>query len=223
MAMRYKGVFYVYFTLSEIERDGKIFMYIALSKSKDLNHWSPIQKLTPRDQNLDYSSPGNIIRFKNKWVLCCQTYPRLHYTTNQMPRYGNADARLFTMESKDLEHWTYQDHVPAGENVCILLENDAYMMFHSPKNGIGIKKSTDLTTWEDIETALVLGQKDWLWAKGRITAGYVLNLKKDRKIKRYLMFFHGSGPKTEEGGDFDKNASIGLAWSTDLLNWEWAK
>jgi hypothetical protein len=35
------------------------------------------------------------------------------------------------------------------------------------------------------------------------------------------MFFHGSRPNTEEGGDFDKNASIGIAWSGDLLNWNW--
>jgi len=35
------------------------------------------------------------------------------------------------------------------------------------------------------------------------------------------MFFHGSGPLTEEQGDFDKNASIGLAWSTDLRTWHW--
>lgn len=39
----------------------------------------------------------------------------------------------------------------------------------------------------------------------------------------HMMFFHGSGPKTEEEGDFDKNASIGLAWSFDLSHWEWTK
>jgi len=31
----------------------------------------------------------------------------------------------------------------------------------------------------------------------------------------------GSGPKTEEEGDFDKNASLGIAWRNDLLKWEW--
>jgi hypothetical protein len=35
------------------------------------------------------------------------------------------------------------------------------------------------------------------------------------------MFFHGSGPKTEPQGDFDRNASIGIAWSDDLVVWEW--
>jgi sucrose-6-phosphate hydrolase SacC (GH32 family) len=279
MTVWHNSTFYLYFTLTEIEHDGKIYMYTALSKSKDLVKWSPIKKLTPKDQNLDFSSPGNVIRYKGKWIMCLQTYPRPDYTVNQMPRYGTADSRLFMMSSEDLEnwsvptllkvkgkeiavenmgrmidpylvedksekgkwwafykqngasrsysydleHWTYGGHIPAGENVCVLVENDEYVMFHSPKNGIGIKKSKDLTNWHDVETALVLGQKDWTWAKGRITAGYVLNLKNDTRIKRYLMFFHGSGPKTEEEGDFDKNASIGLAWSDDLLHWEWIK
>jgi Glycosyl hydrolases family 43 len=279
MAILHKSIFYLYFTLTEIEPTGKIYMYLALSKSKDLVHWSPVQKLTPKDQNLNYSSPGNIIRYKGKWLICLQTYPRPNYTIQQMPRYGTADARLFTMSSTDLEnwsapkilkvkgdtvaienmgrmidpylvedksekgkwwvfykqngasrsfsydleHWTYQGHIPAGENICILTERGNYFMFHSPKNGIGIKKSNDLATWQDVETALIFGQKDWLWAKGRITAGYVLNLKIDCKIKRYLMFFHGSGPKIEEEGDFDKNASIGLVWSDDLLHWKWVQ
>jgi len=35
------------------------------------------------------------------------------------------------------------------------------------------------------------------------------------------MFFHGSGPLTETQGDFDKNSSIGIAWSKDLIIWDW--
>jgi len=68
---------------------------------------------------------------------------------------------------------------------------------------------------------IVLGQEDWDWAKGRITAGTVINLTENPKFGKYLMFYHGSGPKTEQEGDFDKNASIGIAWSEDLINWDW--
>ncbi len=35
------------------------------------------------------------------------------------------------------------------------------------------------------------------------------------------MFFYGSDPFNEEEGDFDKNASLGIAWSGDLRSWEW--
>lgn len=282
MVYFHKGICYLFCTLTEIEKDGKIFMYTAFSKSKDLIVWSPMHKITPRDQQLDYSSPGNIIYFKNQWVLCLQTYPRPDYTVNENPRYGNENARLFIMRSHDMEHWSkpemlqvkgdnieekdmgrmidpflladqnekgkwwiffkqkgasrsysydlkhwkYEGHIPAGENICIVPQDDGYVMLHSPDNGIGIKRSKDLVQWVDELPLITLGQKDWSWAKGRITAGFLV----DRKLTdignllkpyRYLLFFHGSGPATEQAGDFDRNASLGIAWSNDLKNWNW--
>lgn len=38
------------------------------------------------------------------------------------------------------------------------------------------------------------------------------------KIFNVLSWF---GSATETQGDFDKNASIGFAWSNDLLDWNW--
>ncbi len=270
------GKFFLFMTLVEIEPDGFIYMYIAATKSKDLMHWSPLTKLTPRDQNLNYSSPGNVIRFHDEWLLCIQTYPRPGYTIKQMPGYGNKDARLFILRSKDLENWsepellkvkgpdvavddmgrmidpylledkdepgkywcffkqngvsmsytrdfinwTYSGHTESGENVCVLTDNNDYILFHSPPNGIGIKRSKDLKTWYNWGDLITLGQAGWPWAKGRITAGAVIRLSNNPKA-RYLMFFHGSGPLKETEGDFDKNASVGMAWSNDLINWEW--
>ena len=279
MAIFEKGIFYLYFTLTEIEKDGKVFMYTAMSKSKDLIHWSAIKKITPKDQLLDYSSPGNIIRYENEWVMCLQTYPRPGYTVSQKVMYGDASSRLFIMRSKDLmnwskpellkvkgdavdekdmgrmidpflledrtekgkwwafykqngasrsysydlKHWVYGGHIPAGENICIINKGDEYVMFHSPENGIGVKRSKDLINWRDDAKLIILGQTNWPWAKGRITAGFVLDMGKATSENPYLLFFHGSGPKNELDGDFDKNASIGLAWSNDLVNWEWKK
>lgn len=269
--------FYLFFTLARIEADSRVYSYTAMSTSKDLKSWSDIKILTPRDQELDYSSPGNIIRFDGEWILCLQTYPRPDYRVDEMPMYGTRDARLFIVRSKDLrnwsepellrvkgpdvavadmgrmidpylledkdekgkwwcfykqggvsisytydfKNWTYFGKTQSGENVTVLVENGTYVLIHSPKNGIAIKRSPDLIHWEDYGTLITLGQSQWRWAKGRITAGTVVNMKSDRKIGKYLMFFHGSGPKTEEEGDFDKNASIGIAWSDDLINWSW--
>ena len=98
--------FYLFFTLTEIELDGKIYMYTATSKSSDLVHWTTPRKLTVKDQNLDFSSPGNVIRFRDEWLLCLQTYPRPGYTVKQMPIYGNQSSRLFITRSKDLENWS---------------------------------------------------------------------------------------------------------------------
>jgi hypothetical protein len=66
-----------------------------------------------------------------------------------------------------------------------------------------------------------LGQSEWTWAKGRLTAGAVLDARQIEGIGRYLLFFHGSGPKTESEGDFDRNASVGIAWSDNLTDWHW--
>lgn len=270
------GTFYLFFSLMEIEPDGRIYSFTALSKSTDLIRWTTPRKLTVKDQNLDYSSPGNVIWFQNEWILCLQTYPRPNYTVDQMPRYGNSSARLFIMRSKDLEkwsepelikvkgpnvpvaemgrmidpyllqdkddftkywcfykqngvsisyttdfkNWTYFGQTESGENTCVLTENNQFVLFHSPSNGIGIKKSDNLKIWTDFGNLITLGQADWNWAKGRITAGSVLKLSENKQAK-YLMFFHGSGPLTETQGDFDKNASIGVAWSNDLENWKW--
>ncbi len=270
-------VLYLFFTLVKSESDGKVYSYTAMRSTRNLKKWSPIKILTPRDQNLDFSSPGNIIRFQNEWILCLQTYPRPDYFVSQMPRFGTGDARLYIMRSKDLIHWrapellkvkgpetsfqdmgrmidpylledkdgkgkwwcfykqngvsmsysydlvnwTYSGKTDSGENVTVLIENDNYILVHSPKNGIALKRSSNLTDWNDWGTLITLGQPEWPWAKGRITAGTVINLKKNKRYGKYVMFFHGSGPLTEEAGDFDKNASIGIAWSDNLLDWSW--
>jgi len=81
--------FHLFYSLVEIEDDDYIFSYTAVSTSSDLLHWTPPRKLTPRDQLLNFSSPGNVIRFQQEWWLCLQTYPRPGYTVDQIPRYGN--------------------------------------------------------------------------------------------------------------------------------------
>jgi hypothetical protein len=267
--------FYLYFTLVEIEESGYIYSYTAQSRSRDLLKWSRPEKITPRDQSLNFSSPGNLIRFRNEWILCLQTYPRKGYTMDQMPRYGDENSRIYTMRSKDLRswstpkviavkgedtpvskmgrmidpyiiedkdakgkywcfykqngvslsysddliNWTFFGSTRSGENVCVITEGNEYILFHSPQNGIGVKRSNYLINWKD-EGLITLGQDQWEWAKGRITAGTVLKIENNLDYK-YIMFFHGSGPLTEDEGDFDKNSSIGIAWSKDLQNWDW--
>ncbi len=272
----YQDSVYLFFTYIKTKND-KVYSYTAMCRSKDLHNWSPIKIITHEDQSKDYSSPGNLIRFNDEWILCLQTYPRPGYLKEEMPRFGNGDARLYIMRSKDLnnwsqpelmkvkgdsvsfeemgrmidpyliedknekgkwwcfykqngvsmsytydfKNWTYSGHTESGENVCVLNEDDQYILFHSLKNGIAIKRSVDLQHWKDWGEVITLGQNQWPWAQGRITAGAVINLKKYKNFGSYIMFFHGSGPLTEEQGDFDKNASIGIGWSNDLLRWSW--
>jgi hypothetical protein len=269
-AIYHAGQFHLYFTFVKTEPDGKPYLYTAWSKSSNLVHWTEPRTFTPRDLSLNFSSPGNIIRVSNEWVLCHQSYPR---PTGQ--KHGSSDARIWVRRSHDLENWSepellrvkglevlrkdmgrmidpflledkdepgkwwcffkqngasmswsrdlmnwsYFGRVEAGENVCVLIVGGEYVMFHSPGNGVGVKRSRDLRTFHD-DGLITLGQKDWPWAKGRLTAGFVLDLKSDPRIRKYLMFFHGSGPE-DERTMFDNFASIGIAWSDDLKDWSW--
>lgn len=123
--------------------------------------------------------------------------------------------------SPDLEHWDYCGSFQGGENVSVIERGGEYLMFHSPENGVGVKRSPDLEHWEDAGPLLTFGQSEpgWSWARGRLTAGFVLPFEEDGRTV-YLMFFHGTGPQ-DERVNFDNNASVGLAWSFDLVRWEW--
>lgn len=121
--------------------------------------------------------------------------------------------------STDLETWHPAGRVDAGENACVIVQGGDYVLFHSPANGIGVKRSRDLVTWRD-EGVLTLGQAGWPWARGRLTAGFVLDARAVPGVERYLLFFHGSGPE-DERTMFHTFASIGIAWSEDLKVWHW--
>jgi hypothetical protein len=269
-AVYHDSVFRLFFTMVHKEDDGNVYLYTAVSKSADLVAWTPPKILTPRDRNLNFSSPGNLVRFGEEWVLCLQTYPR-----PAGEKFGNETARIWTMRSKDLETWgppqlirvkgpdvpqgkmgrmidpfllqdkddpgkwwcfykqngvsmswsrdlatwTYAGRIKGGENSCVIVDGGEYVLFHSPPNGVGVKRSRDLKEWRDVGL-LTLGQKDWPWAKGRLTAGFVLDLRREPRVGKAVMFFHGSGPE-DERTMFDNYASLGLAWSTDLAAWDW--
>lgn len=175
-------------------------------RSSDLENWSQPSLLYVKD-NADEAKMGRMIdpflvKHDNKWYCFFK------------------QNGISLSESEDLLKWHYLGHIPGGENVCILKTDDEFLMFHSPENGIAMKVSHDLLHWESFGQLITLGQEEWPWAKGRITAGFVIDLRHVSKIENYIMFFHGSGPKTEEYY-FDTFASLGIAWSKDLTHWKW--
>ncbi len=270
--------FHLFFTVVKTEEDRNIYSYTAYSLSADLKNWTNPKIITPKGQQLNYSSPGNIIRFQDEWILCLQTYPRPDYKRGDELKWANESARIFIMRSKDLKNWrkpellkvkgpetpvsemgrmidpylledkdepgkwwcfykqngvsysytynfidwTYVGHTESGENVTVLVEDNAYILLHSPANGMGIKRSRDLVHWKDDEVLITLGQDEWSWAENRITAGTVVDLHQEPGIGKYIMFFHAGGPgKIKTQDNVDANCSIGIAWSDDLKNWEW--
>jgi len=266
------GDFYLYFTLSETAADGGYYNMTAFSISADLVHWTFPQIITPRDRNLNYSSPGNIIRYGDEWILCLQTYP-----TPNRETFGTKDSRIWIMRSDDLKKWsepellrvkgndvprhqmgrmidpylledaqekgkwwcfykqngvsmsysydltswTYVGRAPAGENVTVIRQGDDYVMFHSPGNGIGVKRSKDPQSWGPDTQLLALGQEDWPWAQGRLTAATVVDVTKEPAVGKYIMFFHGSSREGLKAHRAHGAASLAVAWSDDLVSWTW--
>lgn len=266
------GNFHLYFTLSEAAADGGYYNMTACSKSGDLMHWTFPEIITARDRNLNYSSPGNIIRYKDEWIMCLQTYP-----TPNTEMFGTQDSRIWIMRSRnlknwsdaellrvkgnhvsrekmgrmidpylledtqekgkwwcfykqngasmsysyDLKNWTYVGHTRAGENVTVIRQGREYVMFHSPSNGIGVKRSKDPKSWGQDAQLLTLGQRQWPWAQGRLTAATVIDLTKVPEVGKFIMFFHGSSKAGLEIQRAHGAASLAIAWSDDLVNWAW--
>ncbi|BDD11380.1 hypothetical protein FUAX_38120 [Fulvitalea axinellae] len=269
----HEGKFHLYFTLVEKAKDKGMYWYTAQSVSEDLVHWTYPKIITPCDRNLNYSSPGNIVRKDGQWIMCLQTYP-----TPNKERFGNKDSRVWIMRSEDLENWsepellkvkgndvvvedmgrmidpylledadepgkwwcyykqngvsmsysydlknwTYAGNAHSGENVTVIRQNGEYVLLHSPRNGIGVKRSKTPQEWGEDEALLTLGQKDWPWAKRRLTAATVVDLTKEKRFGKYIMFFHGSpvNPKNPRS-DAHNKASLAIAWSDDLKTWTW--
>ena len=267
----HEGVFRIWHTQIHGTPGGDWHAVTAVVESKNLVRWGKPRVITPVDKTLNYSSPGNVIRYKGRWVMCLQTYP-----APDGGQVGDQTARVFTMASdnlkkwdepelikvkgpdipresmgrmidpylledkdekgkwwcfykqngasmswsKDLKRWTYFGNVDAGENVCLLVEKGEYVLFHSPKNGIGVKRSKNLENWTD-HGLITLGQEEWPWAQGRLTAGHVLDLRDEPDIGKYVMFFHGSSVEGCAVQETHGHASLAFAWSDDLENWEW--
>ncbi len=292
-AYYWMGMFYVYMSFNSIGVDGLTYWQTAWSKSADLVNWTKPRPFTPMDRTKNLSSPGNVIRDGDEFVLCVQTYPTpvpLRRTRPGEPvpvQFGDGTARLWTMRSKDLENWGAPElirvmgpdvpedkmgrlidpfllrdkddptrwwcfykkagHVgyswsldlrtwtPAGvaaggENPCVIVDDREYVLFYSPRMGIGVKRSADLKHWRD-DGLLMLGVEEggtamekeaWDWARGRLSAGFVLDLRREPRVGMALLFFHGSRwPERDHRGGWATHAGVGMAWSADLKTWSW--
>jgi hypothetical protein len=182
---------------------------IWITRSKDLENWSEPEMLEVKGKGVD---PGHMIDAylvedkdeKGKW-WCFYKQKGASYSY-----------------SYDLINWTYFGHVESGENVCVWVENNEYYMMNSPEEGLNILKSKDLKTWVDVDRHNNLGQKEWGdWAGQRVTAGFVLDLRNEPTVGKYLLFFHGQGPAPKNNEIINSGTDIGIAWSNDLINWAW--
>jgi hypothetical protein len=185
---------------------------IWLMRSPDLERWSEPELLRVKGPGVAQADMGRMI---DSCIFQDKDDPRRWWCF-----FKEKDGKIHRAWSTDLAQWTYQvGTIAEGENACVIVRDGSYYLFSSPKNGIAVARSRDGGTWEPLGL-LTLGQAQWPWARGRITAGVVLDLKADPGVGKYLMFFHGTGPDPEPKV-FDTRACLGIAWSDDLVNWRW--
>jgi hypothetical protein len=184
---------------------------IYIRRSRDLEHWSAPELLRVKGPDVVDADMGRMI---DPFLLQDKDDPGKWWCLFKQ----NGVSRAW---SRDLKRWHFVGSEVAGENTCVLVDHDEYVLFHSPANGIGVKRSPDLSHWTD-QGVLTLGQKNWPWAQGRLTAGFVLDARSIPGIHRYLMVFHGSEyPERDPRDGFTTHCSIGIAWSSDLIHWTW--
>lgn len=124
---------------------------------------------------------------------------------------------LSISESYDMKNWKFIGSSDAGENACVIVKDGKYMLIHSPEDGIGIKISEDLLSWED-RGVIYLNRKCWDWANGRLTAAFVMESCGKTKYK-YIIFFHGS--RKECPPETHGAATLAVAYTDDFINFSY--
>ena len=185
-----------------------------LMRSKNLVDWSEPELIPLMGPEVPFEKMGRIL---GTWFLEDRDQPGLWWAF-----YKNNRGVISASQTRDFQTWKFLG--PSGihgENECVLLADDWYWLISSPGNGIDFSRSRDLKTWEKVRNER-LGQKDWPWAQGRLTAAHVVDLRQVPGVGKFIMVFHGSDFAEEDPrGGFDNFASIGIAWSDDLKTWRW--
>jgi beta-xylosidase len=202
------GTFYLFHS-SIWRKNHQYIAYLHLSFSSDLVHWSEPQCIV--NSEAGFSSPGNILRVDNKWVLCVQTYP-----IPKFQDWGNKDCRIWLIESQDLLHWD-PPHIIKTEGSTakwtkesrtidpyLVYFDNQYWCFYKSSGQLGLWKSLDLFNWEEASPDCPI-----FTAKEIPDHPQIENVCVIEQEDGFLMFF---SPCYRKRG-------IGLAHSNDLLHW----
>lgn len=204
----HEGKWHCFHTAVE-QNQGNYSLFVDVVTSFDLVGWSNPRRLTA--SGLNFSSPGNILRRGDEWVLCVQSYP-----TKPGQAYGSDESRLWTMKSRDLEHWDApvllqpqgcQANWGRGRRQIdpYLVEHDGKLWcFYKNDGQLGLLVSDEGQNWREASPDRpVLSQNQ------TPDGSTVENPCVVRDGTEWVLFF---APCREGRG-------IGVARSEDLLNW----
>lgn len=194
---------------------------IFLIRSRDLLHWSEPELMRVHGDDVPVEDMGRMI---DPFIVQDIHDPGLYRVFYKQHPKGIAHQQTETgypveymsySSTRDLKHFKDEGYIICGENVCVLPDRDVYRIYNSPQNGVACLKTRDFVTFEQ-EAPLTFGQLNWPWASARLTAGFVVDARDIPGVGKYLMFFNGDQPDA-----FAFCASLGLAWSDDLITWNY--
>ena len=202
------GVFRCFHTAVEYWL-GSFMLFVDVTESHNLIEWSEPMRLT--QDELNFSSPGNVLRVGDTWRMCVQSYP----LPSTAPHAGN-DARLWLLESTDLIEWSApKPIVAAGCRAAwaktprqidpYLVEHDGrYWCFYKTDGCLGLLVSDDMVHWAEASP-----DRPVLAATDTPDGSTVENPCVVHNGKEFVLFFAPC-----RGG-----RGIGVARSEDLLTW----
>lgn len=204
------GLYHCFYTHIDRKRAERSGWRLALARitSPDAREWSKPEILL--DSPLGYSSPGNVIRTEEGFVICLQSYP-----IDPGEVYGNQNCRLWLMKSRDLK--SFEPPVVIREEGCtaawavtkrqidpyLLCDGSTYYVFYKTDGCLGLMKSENLVEFEEASAGPVL-MPSQLPDHSTVENPCVI-----RDGDGYRMFF----------APCRKGRGIGVARSQDQIHW----
>ena len=141
------GVFHCFHTVVDTTQDPPA-LRVESTTSRDLVAWSDPRVVIGGPAN--FSSPGNVLRHGDEWVMFLQSYP-----IDPGEQYGSARCRLWSARSTDLISWSAPTPLriegPGADarriDPFVFADGDVFRCLHKHDGAIAELESPDLEVW----------------------------------------------------------------------------
>ena len=191
---------------------GGYSLFVDYADTSDLVHWTAAVRLFGDEPVLNFSSPGNVFRVGDEWVMCVQSYP-----IDPGEIYGSDASRLWLTRSRDLANWSRPVMIapegcrgrwaksPRQIDPYVVEHDGKFWCFYKADGCIGLIASDDLANWDEASMDRPVLSRDQTPDGKTVENPCVIR----DDAGRFVMFF--APCRTGRG--------IGYTVSDDLLSW----
>ena len=150
----FEGEYHLFFTVSEKD-GGYMYNRVAHSVSRDLRSFSEPEMITEKNCATNFSSPGNVIKRGEEYLICVTSYPmRVPFAERSC---ADETARLFFIKTTDFRSFSAPERIwPKGRGATdegrmidpYVLEQGGEYLLYFKQNGVSTSRSCDLSEWE---------------------------------------------------------------------------